>query len=142
MVKDIQELFVILFFAGIAVFSIFYIYSQCTYHRIEKKFSDVVLSKIFNQYKSTPANKEFFGFLTVANEEVTDFEFVGLKDLKTEKVEVINSNATKTNWTIHSHPSGLCFPSDKDRRSAHLCLEEFFCIVCGINRIECYGADL
>jgi len=101
------------------------------------KLESSVSESLNNHWNNSSKDTEFFGFLGIENMTAYNFELVGYKSLKTNKVDLINSDVTITEYSIHNHPHKIMFPSPQDMLSQ----EKFVCIMYGINKVRCWDNE-
>lgn len=99
----------------------------------QANFSEELTKELNEKYKNSENNIEFMGYLKKSDDTFVDVTFFATKNLDTHEINITNSSAEQTNYSIHSHPNGICLPSERDKLST-----ENICIICGEDKIKCY----
>ncbi|MFW5794711.1 MAG: hypothetical protein ACOCV1_04425 [Bacillota bacterium] len=118
----------------ISVVGIIFLFSIISAKTTNLNFDDEIMEDLNNKFKETSKDSEFFGYLEVEDNNVLNFNFVGYKNLIDGSVDLENKNVEVTNYSIHNHPNGWCYPSPQDMLSQ----EKVICIMCDLNKVRCF----
>ena len=131
--------FIVVIFT-LAVSSIFFFYvASIKDQEVFLNFSESSLETANKIYSDGGISREFVGVMTVKEGFVEKIEIVAELNfgfLGKETI-LIAEDFQATNYTIHNHNIGGCYPTPIDFWSP----EKVLCIVCGKNKVRCWNNE-